>query len=65
MKVLKQGREIKVKCKGCGAKLSIEDGDIVRYDYVLNDYDGYIICPCCNEKIEMTRSVFTNKWVQK
>ncbi len=63
MKVLKQGREIKIKCKGCGAKLSIEDGDIVRYTW--SSDDGYVICPCCDEKIEMSRSVFTNRWLQK
>lgn len=59
MKVLKKGKDIVFKCRGCGAKISIEDGDIIRYTDM--DFKGYVICPCCDQKTEFERSCFTNR----
>lgn len=63
MKVLKEGKEIKITCVTCGAKLAITQTDIKPFfgETYVGD-SGYVVCPSCNNTIELERSVWTNKW---
>lgn len=59
MKVLKEGKEIKITCVTCGAKLAITQTDIKPF---FGEIYGYVVCPSCNNSIELERSVWTNRW---
>lgn len=51
VKIIKEGTKKRVECKECGAVLEYENSDKYTRQTGLNEYQVYIICPCCNEDI--------------
>lgn len=63
MKILKQGKETKIKCPACKAQLSITETDIQHQPYPMGDENsGFIICPSCGKRINLERGIWTNNW---
>ncbi len=50
-----KGKERKITCKHCGAKLAFYPKDVKTQSlYSMGEYDGsydYIVCPQCNQHV--------------
>lgn len=51
VKVIKEGTKRRVECKECGAILEYEKHDKCNRQTGINEYESYIICPCCENDI--------------
>ena len=50
IKVIEYGKRI-ARCNGCKSKLQYEKEDIKSMQTGMNEWQDYIICPICEEKI--------------
>lgn len=51
IKIIKEGSKKRAECKECGALLEYEKKDQFTRQTGMNEYEGYIICPCCQSDI--------------
>lgn len=50
IKVIEYGKR-NVKCSYCGIKLQYEKEDVKTMQTGMNEWQSYIVCPVCEEKI--------------
>lgn len=55
IKILKPGNVFKVTCGACGAILQYETSDVKNAQTGPNEYESYITCPCCEEKLSLRK----------
>jgi len=51
--VIKHGTKKAVDCTCCGSKLMYEREDVKTDQTGMNEYEKYILCPVCKEKIRV------------
>lgn len=53
VKVIKYGQKRRATCENCGAILEYEKDDIKTIQIGMNEYGQHIVCPACNENVEV------------
>ena len=55
VKVIKYGQKRRVTCEKCGAVLEYDKEDVKTIQAGMNEYERQIICPVCNENVNILK----------